>query len=403
MTTSAPRILKYILFGFAVLAALILLFVNKNLATFAEWAYPGSAIWTHAALLGVEFLGLFWLWRGIFGGHKHLLLVNDASEEGRRKFAAELARRMKANPHIRKAGIVPGDDTEEAYLAKCMAHLREKADEEIRQNAKRVFLATALCQNGRLDALLVFASLCRLIWRISSIYNQRPHPREVASLYWVVVTSTFLALSLEEIDLSTEITVGFGQAFHAMLPAGMASSIPFAGKALHTFTSSAIDGTANCYLALRAGIITRNAYAYGAEENRPARATIYREAGVILLEMSNNLMDKLAGTVAETVAGTVRNVQDKTVQAGKGLVGGLGTGFGLPAGISSMGRGLGSSAEKLATGTMSAMRATGNGIVRAGTLTTNAVNTAFSTAANTTMKILAKPFTLPPKDKDSAE
>ena len=400
MTESSTRILKYILFGLAVLATLIVLFINRNLAALADLLYPGSAVWTHAVLLAIEAVAFFWFWRGLFGGRKHLLRIHDHSEEGRRLFAAELTRRMKSNPLIRKAGLVPEGNNEE-YLAKCLALLREKADEEIEQNAKRIFLATALCQNGRLDALLVFVCLCRLVWRISAIYNQRPHPREIASLYWAVVTSTFLALSLEELDISTEITVGFAQAFHAMVPAGMTASIPFAGKALQTFTSSAIDGTANCYLTLRAGIIARNAYAFGLAEVTPSRAFVYREAGSILLAMSSTLMDRLAGAAADTIAEAVRDVQDKTVQAGKNLMGGIG--FGSSAGrlVTETAMGIGQGIGMMGRGTVNAVRATGNGIAHATAATTSMMSNAVSSATTSTLNMLKKTFRKKDRSSDS--
>lgn len=328
----ASRILKYALAVFAVLFAVLVLFINRNAASLADMLYPGSLVWTHAGLLFAEGLGIFWLWRGVFGGREHLLRPGDDTPEGRERFARELSRRLMANPHIREAGLAPSAADDREAVDICLAFLNEKANAEIEQNARRIFLATALAQNGRLDALIVFVSLCRLVWRISSLYNQRPHPREIASLYWAVITATFLALSLEELDITTEISVGFGQAFHAMAPAGLTASIPFAGKALQTFTNATIDGAANCYLALRAGIIARNAFAYAFAKKRPSRAAVYREAGGILLSMSASLMDKLGLGLADVLGGAVKNAQHKTVNAGKGLVRSIGSGFGLRGG-----------------------------------------------------------------------
>jgi len=319
------RLLQYVFFALAALAAFFVLFINRNLAALAEALLPGSLWWTHGALLCMEALAFAWFWRGIGGGRKHLLLIRDAGPEAGKRFAKELARRLRSNPHVREAGIAPDGPEDAERVAACMALLRAKADAEIEQSAKRIFLATALSQNGKLDALVVFVSLCRLVWRISTVYNQRPHPREIVSLYWAVAASTFLALSLEELDITTEISVGFGNAFHAVAPAGFTSGIPFAGKTLQIFTASAIDGALNCYLALRAGIIARNAYCYAfGTEQRPSRADVYREAGAVLLAMSASLMDRLAGGLANALAEVVKNAQDKTVQAGKDVVQGIG-------------------------------------------------------------------------------
>lgn len=325
MKDLTPRIMKYVFFALAVLAGLLIHFINGNLAAFAELIRPGSALTVHLVLLAVEGVALLWFWKGMFGGRRHLLLMNGATPEEEHAFAEELARRMKDNPLIREAGIVPAGKNDPDYLPRCLALLNARADEEIRQNARRIFLATALSQNGRLDALIVLVCLCRLILRVSRIYNQRPHPREIASLYAAVATTTFLALSIEELDITTEITVGFGETFQAMAPAGLTASIPFAGKALQTFTTSTIDGAANCYLALRAGIITRNAYAYGAcKALRPSRAQVFREAGTHLLDMSHDLVNRIAATLASGLTGIARSAGAKTVQAGKGIVGSIG-------------------------------------------------------------------------------
>jgi hypothetical protein len=325
---------------------------------------------------------------------------------------------------VRAAGVFskgPDGPGDAERVAACMKLLRAKADGEIERNAKRVFLATALSQNGRLDALIVFFSLCRLVWRISAIYNQRPHPREIASLYWAVVSSTFLALSLDELDLTTEISVGFSQAFHAVAPAGLTASIPFAGKALHTFTASAIDGAVNCYLALRAGIIARNAYAYAfAQDKRPTRADVYREAGSLLLSLSTSLMDKLAkGLLDALTGGMMENAQQRTVQVGKDIVQGVTNGIGRAgAAVADAGSAVTGAAanvaDSAATATRSALAATvdvtaqtgkdivqgvTHGIGRAGAAVGRAAADAGSAVAGVTVKPLAR---LVKKNKNGA-
>jgi hypothetical protein len=413
MTDAPARIVKYAFVALALIAALLVLFINGNLAALADLICPGSALWTHIGLLTVELLALFWFWKGIFRGKKHLLLLDEDGPEAQKHFAAELMRRMRDNPHVQKAAISLGSEPgsgskpggDEEYLSRCLALLDEKADAEIRLNARRIFLATALAQNGRIDALIVFVSLCRLVWRVSKIYNQNPHPREIASLYWAVISSTFLALSIEETDIATEITVGFGEAFHAMAPAGLTAGIPFAGKALQTFTASTIDGAANCYLALRAGIITRNAYAYTAKlEQRPGRAAVFREAGAILLSMSQELVDKLASALVDNLAGAARYAGGKTVQAGKDVVDSIGTGAGrLATGTVQAGKGIagsvgragtsiGNGAGRLASGAVNLAQGAGSGILRGGGKAGKALKGSVSMVASTGKSALKRPF-----------
>ncbi len=327
-----PRILKYAAAVCGLFILLLVLFINQGLAGMAQALYPAAKWWTHGVLAAFEILGLLWLWRGLFGRRGHLSFSSSATEGDQRRFAAELLRRLRANPHLRHvevpAAVLRGDypDPEaKEYARHCCAVLRERADAEIRRIAERVFLATALSQNGRIDALIVLLSLCRMVWRISGIFNQRPHPSEVLSLYWAVCTSTFLALSFEELDVATEITVGFGEAFHAMAPATMTGSVPFVGAALQKFTASSIDGAANCFLALRAGIVARDAYAYALEDRpRPGRAAVFKEAGGILLDMSHKLIDQFAKGLRQRLWGLTGSAAAKTAQAGRDLAGGVG-------------------------------------------------------------------------------
>ena len=397
------RILKYVFFALAVLAGLLIHFINGNLAALAEMLHPGSALWTHLALMAVEAVALVWFWRGLFRGRRHLLLVDGATPEEEQAFKDELTRRMRDNPHILEAGITPEGKDDPVYLERCLVHLKTKADEEIQQNARRIFLATALSQNGRLDALIVFVCLCRLIWRVSRIYNQQPHPREIAALYGAVVTTTFLALSFEELDITTEITVGFGEAFQAMAPAGLTASIPFAGKALQTFTSSTVDGAANCYLALRAGIIARNAYAYGADrQSRPSRAAVFREAGAQLLDMSHVLVDRLAGTLASNLAGVARFAGAKTMQAGKSLVDSVGrVGLGI---AGHMGTAAEQDREPISPGDVaSVISGTGPCPDPAGGAPFTAAGAVVGKGAEATWNILSRPFRRKERSRPEAD
>lgn len=370
------RLYRYLTVAAALLLLGLVLFINRGLAGLVNDFRPGSAAWAHLALLGLEGLALVWFWRGLFGRRRYLLLRENADERERAEFTAELIRRLRTNPHLEHERL---DPEAPGYLGACLAQLKEKADEEIKKAGRRVFLGTALSQNGRLDGLIMLLSLCRLVWRVSLIYNQRPHPREVASLFRAVAASTFLALSIEELDLSTEITVGFGESLQSALPAAAAGSLPFVGTALQTFTSSAIDGAANSFLALRAGIIARNAYMYSAldksgnitGEHRlgPGRLVVFREAGGMLLAMSGEVMEKLARSLAAGLGAKLGNLgryaQDLTLQAGKGVVNGVsgvaeGVVNGVAGGVTATGRGL----AKTATCTVDATGKVAGGAVR---------------------------------------
>ncbi len=302
---------KYIGIALLVAALLLLLSANSALAAIANAIRPGWGVWAHIILAALEILAFLWFAGGLFFRDKALIIRRDPSEEDRQGFTRELMRRLRKNPLV---SHLDADDPH--YLAACMAELNGRADAEIRRTGQRVFLATALSQNGRLDAIIVFFVLCRLVWRISGIYNQRPHPAEIVSLYSAVITSSFLAFSFEELDLSTEVAVSFGEMIHATAPAMATSAVPFVGSALQKFTASVIDGAANCYLTLRAGIITRNAFAFNLEgERMPSRAEVFKEAGAILFSMSGGVLQIVAQTLKERFMRLAKAVQSAATGA----------------------------------------------------------------------------------------
>lgn len=250
----------------------------------ADALYPGSGVWVCLGLVLAELAALLWLYLALFARPAKLVLRRDASAEEQQAFLAEMRRRLARNSHVRDAGL--SRDAPD-FMEQALAVLDARAEAEIRSSGKKVFLGTALAQNGRLDALIVFFALCRMVWRISAVYNQRPTPREILSVYSTVSSATFVAFSIDALNIPQTIADAMNELVPSVAPAMAASSVPFVGAAMHVFTASVIDGAANSLLAVRAGVITRRAYRYamyGGEEN--LRSSTVRETGGILLDIS---------------------------------------------------------------------------------------------------------------------
>lgn len=427
--TGSQRIFRRVFVGLIALLILLVIFVNRNLASLVEYLIPGSALWVHLVLLLVEGACLLWFWGGLFRRGERLTIPAAEDTEGRARFASEFSRRMRNNHYLKPliqrhaarsdisaSDIIEGKNIEalnlagvlqdvhrdsglangtpenithilhhglnpeaEDFFPQGLDYLDYLANEEIQRAARRIFVSTALSQNGRLDAIIVFASLCRLVWRVSAIYNQRPHPREISSLYWAVVSSTFIALSLEELDLSSEISISFGESFQAVAPAAGAASLPFVGSALQIFTSSVADGAANCYLALRAGIITRNAYSYNAQgQPKPSRSAVFKEAGGMLLDLSQSVVENLTAALTGRLFAVSGYACNKTIQVGRGIVGGI------SGGITKTGESVGRAGKSLGqTGSKA-----GESVVRTGKKGVRSAKAAAHSTVSTTGRIL---------------
>ena len=308
---------------------ILMLLVQLDLTVFQtmEVLAPGWGWLAFVALLALEAGAVLWLGLAWFARAPRLVLRDDPTEAERQAFARELARRLKKNPHVRAAGIRA---TDEHFLEKALDVLDARAGEEIRNNVKRVFLGTALSQNGRLDALIMFVSLARMIWRVSGIYNQRPTPAELWSVYSTVSSATFISFSIEALDIPRTITESMNELLPAVTPVMAASSVPLMGPMMQQCTSAVIDGAANCLLAIRAGVVTRSAFRFAALGREEARQQVcVREAGTMLAEISREtvgaiveafrkqLMD-LPASMGQKISETVGTVADSALEKTRG-------------------------------------------------------------------------------------
>lgn len=371
---------------------ILMLLVQLDLTAFqtVEVLAPGWGWLAFVSLLALEAGAVLWLGLSWFARAPRLVLRDDPTEAERQAFARELGRRLKKNPHVRAAGI---SATDGQFLEKALDVLDARAGEEIRSNAKRVFLGTALSQNGRLDALIVFVSLARMVWRVSGIYNQRPTPAELWSVYSTVSSATFISFSIEALDIPRTITESMNELLPAVTPVMAASSVPLMGPMMQQCTSAVIDGAANCLLAIRAGVVTRSAFRFAALGREEARQqACVREAGTMLAEISRetvgaiveafrkqlvNLPASMGQKISETVGSVADSALEKTrgaaqsvarggtavaeaVSSGAGAV--IGAGQAVAGAVSN---GAGAMADALGSGTSAVIHAVGDCAVSA--------------------------------------
>lgn len=308
---------------------ILMLLVQLDLTAFqtVEVLAPGWGWLAFVSLLALEAGAVLWLGLAWFARAPRLVLRDDPTEADRQAFARELERRLKKNPHVRAAGLRA---TDEHFLEKALDVLDARAGEEIRNSAKRVFLGTALSQNGRLDALIVFVSLARMVWRVSGIYNQRPTPAELWSVYSTVSSATFISFSIEALDIPRTITESMNELLPAVTPAMAASSVPLMGPMMQQCTSAVIDGAANCLLDIRAGVVTRSAFRFAALGREEARQqACVREAGTMLAEISRETVGaiveafrkqlvNLPASMGQKISETVGTVADSALEKTRG-------------------------------------------------------------------------------------
>lgn len=154
-------------------------------------------------------------------------------------FLAEFRKRLGRNPRLQGVCLDSPGDIESA-----VATLDKHADAVVTEAASAVFLSTAVLQSGRLDVLVVFAAQTRLIWKIAHVYYQRPSLRDFVQLYANVASTAFIAAGIEDIDVDVLVSTIFGSTVAAI-------------PGMHLLASSVLSGSANAFLTLRVGMITK--------------------------------------------------------------------------------------------------------------------------------------------------
>lgn len=181
------------------------------------------------------------------------------------KHLNEMAKRLGRNPLIGRAVAGSKDDVESVLLT-----LDKKADEVIKTASSRIFVTTAISQNGKLDALIVLSAQSKLVFDVARIYYQRPTIRNLLYLYANVAVMVFFASELEDMDLSEIV-----QPILAGILGSVAGAIPGLQVASIMLVSSVLSGSSNAFLTLRVGAIAKQ---YCRSLVAPSRRTVRHNA-----------------------------------------------------------------------------------------------------------------------------
>lgn len=246
-----------------------------------------------------------------------LVMPDDPTPSEQQEFIRKLRKRLRGNKYIREAAL-PLSTTEDLDIA--LEHLDRISTHKMKNVASRIFLSTAISQNGQLDSFIVLGTLTKLVWDVSKIYNQRPSPRDMIAVYANVAGTAFFASAVEELDIQAQI-----EAIMSPVLAGSAlGMIPGASGLTSIVTASILDGSTNAFLALRVGIITRGHFNFHAEKNSPGyRRAILREAAGMLLSIAMGstktittaYLKTITGAAGEKAANAAKKVVDSTDKA----------------------------------------------------------------------------------------
>jgi Domain of unknown function (DUF697) len=202
--------------------------INAGLGNGVLW----GLIFTYCILLTMPFV----IW---FRLPKRMRPPETTEGEAYDRFLLDFKKRLSRHPRLRGRALDSTDDIESALHT-----LDKQADDVVTSTASAVFLSTAVLQSGRLDVLVVFAAQTRLIWQVAHVYYQRPSLRDFVQLYANVASTAFIAAGIEDIDVDVLVGTIFGSTVAAI-------------PGMHLLASSVLSGSANAFLTLRVGMITK--------------------------------------------------------------------------------------------------------------------------------------------------
>lgn len=194
-----------------------------------------------------------------------------------------------------------------------------QADEVIKKAAGRIFLSTAISQNGKLDGIIVLVAQSKLILDIARSYYQRPTLRDLLYLYANVGAMVFLATELEDMDLSEML-----QPVMAGVLGSAAGAVPGLQVASMILVSSVISGSSNAFLTLRVGAMTKH---YCRSLTEPSRRAVRHYAtaeatkmlGTVVAEGSKKIYGAIWTTSQTKMEGIFSDVAECIKKAGMAI------------------------------------------------------------------------------------
>jgi hypothetical protein len=271
-------------FGFAI----IVLNQTLQLVDLADRIHPTFGTAVLVAILVVFLVGIGLPLYAFLRLPKPLVPPRQTDGPEYERYRERLVRRLASNPLLEKP--IPG----QAFSSEAaLETLDGIADKRTRDVASQVFLATAISQNGSVDALVVLGAQGKLVLDIATIYYQRPTLRDLAYLYANVAATAFIAGEIDDIDVAEQM-----QPIVTAVLGSSVAAIPGMSAAASLFVNSVVTGTGNAYLTLRVGIVARQ---YCGHRKGRDRKGIRRSAAVQALPLLGTIVRDGAASVASAI------------------------------------------------------------------------------------------------------
>lgn len=241
---------------------------------------------------------------GIMAKLKRPLTIPDEDNlEEYSKYVGKLKIRLMKNRYLKKIGYQwdPAETDIEA-VRDALGHLDMESLRIIKEESAAVFLTTAVSQNGSLDSVFMFVSASKLVWKIATLYNQKPAIGDLVMLYANVFGTVLMSREIEDLDLISD---QLEPIITPLLGGTLLSIIPGTGYAVSFVVDSIIEGSINTLLMLRIGIISQQ---YCGSTVRVNRKIVKRYATVQASKLLGSLIKDNSQRIVVQMKKAFRNM-----------------------------------------------------------------------------------------------
>jgi hypothetical protein len=247
--------------------------------------YLGKAVLIFFVILGLASAVYVILLLSKF--EKPLEIPDEENSEEYKQYILKLKNRLKKNKFLNKSNYVWDDSKPDIEsVNEALIRIDQEAQKIIKGSAGGVFTTTAVSQNGSLDGLFVFVVSMKLIWKISTLYNQRPALRDLLKLYMNVFATVLAARQIDDLDIVAE---QLGQILPAAMTGAFGSVVPGVSFITSFVADSILEGTINTLLVLRIGLLTQ---LYSRSITRPEPKRLSKTATVQACKMLGEIISK---------------------------------------------------------------------------------------------------------------
>lgn len=242
---------------------------------------------------------------------KTLIPPKEREGEEYEKYVQNLARRLNQNPYLEGYTVDPRDLS---TVEEALSRLNKIADERIKSASSNVFIMTAISQYGALDTFIVLISQFRMLWQVVTLYNQRPNLKEIVYLFSNVFATAFLASRIENIDLLDD---QLEPVIAAIMGSSLTSLAPTFNATATIVTNSIIQGSANAFLTLRVGIITKM---YSSSLSRQEKSSLRRAAALEAATLLGKVLGESGQKVSKIIFRAAARTGVKPFRYGQDLI-----------------------------------------------------------------------------------